>query len=129
MSTYSGIDISLLPPCKSSLDIHVTDANYQTYVWLSAHERHPDQPKIEDSGWRYDKKEELKLDWAKDHIMPLDLIEILSRTSNNDKEAYENDEAEIRQQIPIVPQILTWLELCYFCLFAYEHIYGQVSIL
>ena len=98
--------MSLLPPCKSSLDMHVTDANYQTYVWLHAHERHPDQPKIEDSGWRYDKKGELELDWVKDHIMPLDLIEILSRTSNYDIEACENDEAyandeTIRQQSPI----------------------------
>ena len=83
--------------------MNIRDANYQTYVWLHAHERHPDQPKIEDSGLKYDKKGELELDWVKDHIMPLDLIEILSRTSNTDIEAYENDEAGIRQQIPIVP--------------------------
>ena len=51
--------------------------------------------------------------------MPLDLIEILSRTSNNDIEAYENDEAEIRQQIPIgsipdlnIARVMLLLHIC-----------------
>ena len=97
LSSYSGVDMSLLPPCKSSLDMHVRRANYQAYVWLHAHENYPDLPKIEESGWRFNERGQIDYDWVKEQIVPQELVEILSRTDNDDDsvEADDSDEPEI----------------------------------
>jgi len=39
-----GADLSLLPPCQSSLQMHVRRANYVAYMWKQAHSAHPEIP-------------------------------------------------------------------------------------
>ena len=38
LNSYNGIDMNLLPQCRSSLEMHIKRVNYQVYVWLRAHE-------------------------------------------------------------------------------------------
>ena len=33
LTSYDGVDISLLPPCRESLRMHIQRANYQTLIW------------------------------------------------------------------------------------------------
>lgn len=50
--TYSGIDMSLLPLCQSSLLIHIQHVNYQLFIWLHIHENNPDFADVVKSGWK-----------------------------------------------------------------------------
>ena len=40
----NGIDLSLLPPCHSSLCMHYLRVNYQTFIWRNSHEAMVDVP-------------------------------------------------------------------------------------
>ncbi|GFO25552.1 hypothetical protein PoB_005205700 [Plakobranchus ocellatus] len=44
ISADENADLSLLPPCLNSLNLHVTRANYQAMIWKRATESHPDVP-------------------------------------------------------------------------------------
>ena len=35
--SFAGMDMSLLPRCRASLDVHAQRANYQAYIWCYAH--------------------------------------------------------------------------------------------
>jgi len=37
-SVHNGVDFSLLPPCRTSLQKHCQRMNYQAYVWRHAHD-------------------------------------------------------------------------------------------
>ena len=51
LDSYTGIDMSLLPPCSASLEMYVRRVNFQVYVWLHAHENYPNLPDVDRSGW------------------------------------------------------------------------------
>ena len=36
MTSYNGVDMTLLPPCRESLKMHVRRANYQALIWKKA---------------------------------------------------------------------------------------------
>jgi len=48
------IDLSLLPPCRSSLEMHTLRANYVAYTWKQANVTHPDIPSPLGLGWTSD---------------------------------------------------------------------------
>jgi len=37
VATQSVVDLSLIPPCKSSVRKHCQRVNYQTFMWKTAH--------------------------------------------------------------------------------------------
>ena len=37
LSSFAGIDLSLLPRFRASLDVHAQRANYQAYIWCHVH--------------------------------------------------------------------------------------------
>ena len=51
-SISNGIDLSLLPPCKSSLRMHSLRANYQCYIWKHSHIALTKIPSPIGSGWK-----------------------------------------------------------------------------
>ena len=53
----NGMDMSLLPPCCSALEMHVRRVNYQVFVWIHSHENNPDFPNLDKSGWNIDGEE------------------------------------------------------------------------
>lgn len=59
-----GVDLSLLPPCKTSLENHIRRVNYQCYIWNHAHVAHPSTPTPVGHGWKLENGE-LKFDWIK----------------------------------------------------------------
>lgn len=76
LSSYSGVDMSLLPPCRESLKMHVRRANYQALIWYHADKAVPDIPPAEGNGWKVvDGK--LEYTWAEGELMPKELVEVL----------------------------------------------------
>ena len=70
------MDMSLLPPCRSALEMHVRRVNYQVFVWIHSHENNPDLPNLDINGWNKD-GEKIEYDWVKDTlIVPAQLIDI-----------------------------------------------------
>ena len=47
LSAFGDIDLSLLPPCRASLEMHAHRANYQAFIWCHTHEQFPDVPDSE----------------------------------------------------------------------------------
>jgi len=66
----SGIDLSLLPPCKSSLVKHMLRANYQTYIWKPADQATIDVPSPVGCGWMADDASLLHVDLTDGDIIP-----------------------------------------------------------
>ena len=52
LSSYDGIDLSFLPPCRGSLQMHIKRANYQAYIGLHADQAYPDVPSPVGYGWK-----------------------------------------------------------------------------
>jgi len=85
-----GIDISLLPPCRSALKCHCLRADYQTFIWTHSHIRDPALPLSTGCGWKLGDDKKLEIEWDTDSIMPQALIDILeeqSATGEADMEA------------------------------------------
>ena len=38
INVSDGTDMSLLPPCRSALEMHIRRVNYQVFIWVRAHE-------------------------------------------------------------------------------------------
>ena len=53
LNSCDTIDLSFLPQFKATLNTHTRRANYQTYIWLHAHERYPCMPDVQNSGWKH----------------------------------------------------------------------------
>ena len=91
LSSYNGADMSLLPPCKDSLKMHIMRANYQALIWYKADEAVPNVPSPQGHGWdSVDGKLEIK--WTEGNLMPQELIDVLVETPDTnpgDEEAPE----------------------------------------
>ena len=70
-----GIDISLIPPCKSSLILHIKRANFQTLLWRkslqSMHQYNP-----ANHGWIINNGQ-LEIQWTENNVIPSDLKDII----------------------------------------------------
>ena len=44
LSSSTGIDLSLFPPCHDSFYMHILRCNYQVLIWKSAAEPYPEIP-------------------------------------------------------------------------------------
>jgi hypothetical protein len=63
MTDYNGVDMSLLPPCKAALQIHVKRANYQALIWYQADQAIQRVPKPDRNGWET-KNGKLTIKWT-----------------------------------------------------------------
>jgi len=86
-----GIDLSLLPPCRSSLKMHALRANYVAYTWKQAHVTHPEIPSLLGLGWTHDAEGVLAIQWSQGDIMPQGLLHVLACQSPADPEDAEED--------------------------------------
>lgn len=89
----SGLDLSLLPPCKASLDMHIKRANYQSFIWKKAHIGFVSMPLPMAHGWQM-KDNELECTWSEDdNILPQELVDLLGKKENvdTDDDAAEDD--------------------------------------
>ena len=77
LSCYNGTDLSLLPPCRSSLYMHIKRADFQVEVWKSAGETQPAIDGPAGRGWKITEEGCLEIRWCEDDILPQELVDIL----------------------------------------------------
>ncbi|MES9950704.1 MAG: hypothetical protein ABW118_17235 [Candidatus Thiodiazotropha sp.] len=92
LSAFDGIDLSLLPPCRASLEMHVQRANHQAFVWCHAHEQFPNVPNPEGHGWKVDEDGSFDFEWTRGEIVPPALIDILCETTTDEGEDEEEED-------------------------------------
>lgn len=92
LNSYNTIDMSLLPPCRGSLEMHSRRVSYQTYIWLHAVDNRPDLPDIRESGWK-EGENGIEFEWTSGAIVPEELIDILC-ASETDNRSDDDDEDE-----------------------------------
>ena len=77
LSSESGIDLSLLPPCASSLRMHIKRVNYQCLIWNRAGMTYPSLPEPEDSnGWILCDGM-LQCKWTDGDMLPQELVDLI----------------------------------------------------
>ena len=85
------VDLSLLPPCQSSLKKHIKRANYVARMWRQSVNPVMDLPDPTQQGWNKDQQ----IEWV-DEPYPNDVGELLfekeDKKSNNDNEDADEDE-------------------------------------
>ena len=106
LSSSDGVDLSLLPPSKDSLRMHIIRANYQTYIWNNSKVCNPGIASPVGHGWLLDEYGHLVYEWTKEKIMPQQVIDIICK-SEKDEEGDsstedDNDEIEIDNMIDIM---------------------------
>ena len=95
------IDLSTLPPCHSTLLLHIKRANYIAKIWKSCAQDDYDNGDVAEHGWYNDGQ----IQWVVD-IFPDDITDILFSHDVNDDEdvdaeesnmfhAYSSDESDI----------------------------------
>ena len=77
LTVPDGIDLSLLPPCQSSLLMHARRANYIAFIWQNAHVQYPNIPGPNGFGWKLHTDGSIAVEWNDGDIMPQQLIDIL----------------------------------------------------
>lgn len=91
LSSDSGIDLSLLPPCRSSLHMHVARVNYQTHIWSQANLPYPElQKPYQGHGWNLC-GDKLEYKWTQEDILPKELMDIVLDQDEGDKYEEDND--------------------------------------
>ena len=71
------VDPSALPPCKSTLVLHIKRANYQAGVWRRATVPNPEIPSPDQHGWEIE-GENISVEWLGSHPAPDKVLELLS---------------------------------------------------
>ena len=95
IANCKGIDLSQLPPCRTSLIKHIQRANFQARIWKHAHKTNQDLPQKENSGWKR-VEGELVVDWNDEDIFPIDIIDIIAEdpciVAQSNDASNENDD-------------------------------------
>ena len=86
LTNSDGINFSLLPPCRSTLLMHIKRVNYQTLLWKKSTISFPDLPPAEEHGWKVTLDGDLDYNWCAGDIVPQDLVDILSSYQPEDDE-------------------------------------------
>jgi len=81
------IDLSVLPPCQSILQLHIKRANYVAYIWKSCCGENTEMPPAFKHGWN----EKGEIQWIEDPF-PADVCDIL--ITDDDEEELESDNEE-----------------------------------
>ena len=82
LSNSDGIDLSLLPPCRASLRMHILRANYQALIWKLALDPLADIPSPVGHGWTSDDCGQITYEWTDGFILPPELIDILAAATD-----------------------------------------------
>lgn len=102
IDSCGGIDMSLLPPCKASLDMHIRRVNYQVYIWVHSHVNYPQLPDEQMSGWNLN-PDGIEFNWADGNIVPQELIEVLcNRPLEQEISDSEDDDVELDNMLDMV---------------------------
>ena len=84
---YELIDLSLLPPCKTTLNLHLQRCNYVARIWKCSGSAENNYPLPSEHGWNAD----FDIKWCED-IFPSEIEDLLIE---NFEENDENDDDEV----------------------------------
>ena len=73
------IEPEALPPCRSSLKLHVTRANFQSGIWHRAIFPSPDIPCPSSHGWEVSANS-INIKWLSSKTAPEEVLELISCT-------------------------------------------------
>ena len=90
LSCYDGVDLSTLPPCRSSLKMHIRRANDQCLIWCKEDQATPDIPPPDGHGW-YQENGKLAYQWTDGELMPKELIFLIEEIPDDEDEENEED--------------------------------------
>lgn len=108
LNTDIGVDISLLPPCHSSLHLHIRRCNYQVAIWRRALQPLHSLPDPTLHGWVYT-SEGLGIQWTHPEMMPEDLASILTTKPPN----FEDDDEDAAEfEAPVLSHVDELFDQC-----------------
>ena len=87
LDANKGADLSLLPPCRQALKMHMKRVNYQVRIWKLSHVQNPELPSPLEHGWTM-VSNKLEPQWVDGDILPTSLIDII------DKEDVQSDQSD-----------------------------------
>lgn len=91
LSSDSGIDLSLLPPCRFSLQMHVARVNYQVLIWNQADVPYPElQKPYQGHGWDL-QGDTLQYKWTQEEMLPKELMDLVLDQDDGDKDGDDDD--------------------------------------
>ena len=76
LTCYNGIDMSLLPPCRDALHMHIERVNYQTLIWNKSDVPKPGIPLPPGHGWKKT-PDGLEVEWTRGLLMPGELVDVV----------------------------------------------------
>lgn len=86
LTSYNSVDISLLPPCRENLKMHVRRANinYQALalIWKKADQATPSILGPGGHGWNTNVEGGLEICWTNANLMPQELADIITGPLN-----------------------------------------------
>jgi len=115
LSFTAGIDLSLLPPCRSSLRLHCERANYQTMIWKRSHIAYSSLPSPTACGWILEDDGSIAVEWVQGDLKPQQLVGILAsreessrgeRNVNLDDELIYGDDVEEDYEVDNILDII-----------------------
>ena len=86
LTSYNGVDMSLVPSCRESLKMHVRRANYQALIWKKADQATPSIPGPDGHGCNTDVEGELEICSTNGSRMPQKLADIITGPLNPSSE-------------------------------------------
>ena len=100
LSQDEGVDLSLLPPCRRSLLMHIKRANYQCLSWMNAGTAQLRLPSPVGHGWRME-GHELDFHWFDGDMLPQTLVDVIVDKDSviSDTSADELDDTYIAESI------------------------------
>ena len=81
-----SIDMSVLPPCSSTLKLHSTRGNFISTIWKGSAMQHIEEPSSTLHGWYSDGNPI----WA-DDVFPSDVLDIILDKEYNKDDVYGNE--------------------------------------
>ena len=93
LSCYDGVDLSLLPPCRSSLKMHIRRAK-ECLIWCKADQATPDIPPPDGHGW-YQENGKLSYQWTDGDLMPKEVVHVLIEELPDDEDEENEENPEI----------------------------------
>jgi len=93
-SIENGVDLSLIPPCLSSLRMHCLRVNYQTFIWRHSHQAFSDIPSPVGNGWKMDDDGNLSIEWTDGDVLPQQLVDILASAEPKESSSVSSDISE-----------------------------------
>lgn len=105
LSSGDGVDLSLLPPCQSSLKMHINRANYQALLWKSASLQNPDIPGPDGHGWKAEEGN-LVYVWSDGDVLPPELSDILSQHPMENQDVHDDDDENVEIEFDNIDDII-----------------------